>query len=225
MAIEQRLAAKKVELIGELRRILRAVRPGDAGKFDGVGLLIEQVCDPKTLTYELSPVRAASAFYAYDLFRKVPPNEQDAYTLLGQNVQRLLMDIGYRGNIGTYQENMIMGGTQSEEHAKKPYIPVGILEGKLGVEETRQARRLSIACTAWDTYYGLTNHSKIPVSLEPLDEEGRTLRDPRPVDMEKLAEAYPGFRADKTTFEQLLDGCAIPGLQSIPAFPFRRPPV
>ena len=61
----------------------------------------------------------------------------------------------------------------------------------------------------------------IHVAYEPLDNQGNTIRDPRVFDMGKLPAAYAEFKANRISFEQLLDKCTLP-VPTAPAFPYRR---
>ncbi len=83
----------------------------------------------------------------------------------------------------TPQEHFSMGSTGYE--AFEPYIPVGIQRGELDLEEAVHVRRVlgfyRIQMTG--KYFGLdVLKGPYRISLEPLDENGNTVRDPMPLD-------------------------------------------
>ncbi len=91
--------------------------------------------------------------------------------------------LGYRQGILTLQEHRLIGSTGASD-STDPYIPLGIIEERIPLDEIRTARNLVIYSTAHKSFYGLPiNHNSITRTLlEDLDTNGRTTRDPRPVD-------------------------------------------
>ncbi|MDO8554267.1 MAG: hypothetical protein Q7S22_05645 [Candidatus Micrarchaeota archaeon] len=201
----------------ELTRILKKIDRREA--FHEVGTLIEKIFDPKTPTYELDRFKVQIIFYENGKHMLIPLDTKKAYEELRQALDEVLRLRGYRSNILTYQEHCLLGSTQSETFARDPYKPIGILRRELGIEETMLARKLELKGGARAYFYGLKREGIIGVttSLEPLDTEGRTVRDPRPISMEKLDEAL----AKGIPLEQIFDLCVIPFVKD-PEFPFRR---
>ncbi len=104
-----------------------------------------------------------------------------------------------RGIAATYtpQEHLSMGSTGCED--MEPYKPLGVQEKEMTIEEADYIRRVlgfyRIQMTG--KYFGL-NVLKGPyrISLEPLDENGNTVRDPRPIDTDdfRYSDDFPNKR-------------------------------
>ncbi len=212
--------AVKADILRELRRIAGTVETRKGKReFGRVSLLVEKIFDPKTPSYQLSIMGMASEFIKHGFH--VPGTEMGAYSGLIVRLQQVLIGLGYREDISTYQEHTALGSTTGN-YAKTPYTPIGVLEGKLTIEDARQARILEVTTAVFAANYGLNGGvGYTHVSLEQLDDAGNSVRDPRPVDVGKLPAAYRAFRAGHMTFGQMLDACAIPA-QRAPDFPFRR---
>ena len=103
----------------------------------------------------------------------------------------VLFQRGHRrlSSLMTRQEHALMG---SGVDVPDPYIPVGFVTGKLSLEETRLAReRRGFFPGLIDFFIGLEGRSELSIlemylrcTFEPLDEHGRTARDPRVLSLE-----------------------------------------
>ena len=143
---------------------------------------------PWTPSYEIS--LDAVQVDLLNCFRTLDPSKvqllQDTIRLLEQT----LSERGYRKDIHTHQEHVLVGSSGSgttDKATNFPYTPCGILTGKLSIEEANFARGLeSIMYGVLGSYFGLKEDSDfVAVTLEPLDVRGATIRDPRMVN-EKL---------------------------------------
>jgi len=105
----------------------------------------------------------------------VPPGKEEEFSLLEDAVKEILHHRGYRENIYTYQEHQLFGSTVSE-YSSRPYVPIGVICGEMTVEEVSYARSLEKIFLASGYYFG--GELLVNVSLEPLDKEGNTIRDP-----------------------------------------------
>ena len=114
------------------------------------------------------------------LWREIDPNDSQRYEELGKQVDKILEERGYRDNIYTWQEHKIIGSTVWIKYSEEPHKPIGIIMGEFTVEEANRARQLAKRQSAFGQYFGLDD--LIKVSLEPLDENGNTVRDPRVLD-------------------------------------------
>lgn len=81
-------------------------------------------------------------------------------------------------NSSTCQEQILMGGTISEERYKKePYKPLGVIDNTMSIESANMWRRMIKKIYVLGVYFGLDGR-RVGISLEPLDERGNTIRDP-----------------------------------------------
>ena len=105
------------------------------------------------------------------------------------DLQKWEESLGYRSNILTAQEHYLEGSTPSSVGVD-PYIPLCLLENKdITLEEVRTARELQKFTRVYVSFYIIPNFdvifthksSVIRTYLEPLDNNGRTIRDPTPV--------------------------------------------
>lgn len=114
---------------------------------------------------------------------------------------------------------MLLGSTVPAGHA--PYVPTGVLEGKISVEEARKSRELKIIFAALPLHYtlplhyGLEKWFAIPVLFEPLNGKGETIRNPRPVDKGALAELL----SQGMLVEEAIEASLIKGWAKSPGFP------
>lgn len=117
--------------------------------------------------------------------RFVRPEDAAAYDSLRKQGIKLLENMGYRSNIWTSQEHAL--GGSSGQVPTDPYKPLGLLDGTLTLEETRRSRELSRIAGASITFFEFPDTTfpkdvlSITVTLEPLDDEGNTIRDPQPL--------------------------------------------
>jgi len=105
---------------------------------------------------------------------------------------------GYRNNILTHQEHLLLGssGSGKNPNAREfPYTVGSILSGDVTVEEARKARELESPCGALPSYWGIEGEGLGEMMLPPIDDRGVTLHDPvlirvegREVHVEKLAD-------------------------------------
>lgn len=218
MATGKRILADKSAIKAELRRIASKTRAPEV--FQEVETMIDRIFDPETPTYALKISAVTSIFLFGGRLILVPPEKQEAYQRLEECLAGILLSRGYRdgGGIYTYQEHCLMGSTEWEGHAQNPYTPIGILDGKLAIEETRVARRLAVIFSSVDSVYSVHSIKSrlVTASLEPLDDAGVTIRDPRLLDRARLDAALRTL-----SYAQALDACAIPAQRSMD-FPFRR---
>ena len=135
---------------------------------------IANCLDPDAPSHTISKMELLSRTLA--LWHNLDPNDRQRYEELGDQVDKILEERGYRENIHTYQEHQIIGSTEWIKYAEEPYKPIGIIKGELTVNETNKARQLAKRQSAFGSYFNLDD--LVQVSLEPLDENGNTIRDP-----------------------------------------------
>ena len=118
-----------------------------------------------------------------------------SYRIFQSNNRRQLMEsfriiagsLGYRSNIMTLQEHNMIGssGTNNSEDID-PYTPIGLVEDGLTLGEVKTARDLEKHFLSYSIGFifneGDSQQDVIPVSLEPLGNDGKTIRDPQPLD-------------------------------------------
>ena len=207
----------KEPIIAEVRRI--AQKSGSPREFGGVEALVDKIFDPKTPTYEISTgATLADALFGGGLVQLLPADEKSTYMELLKSLAAVLEERGYRegSEIASFQEHRLVGSSLPAKYAEMPYVPIGILDGKLTVEETRRARELAVMRSAHGRYYGLEEGTMAQVALEPLNDNKETIRDPRLLDMAKLDAALATL-----PFMQALDAATIIAQRSAD-FPFRR---
>jgi len=148
----------------------------------------------------------------------VPTDEKGPYYSLLDSFVAILEARGYREgpDIRSFQEHRLMGSTLTVKYAEQPYKPIGILDGKLNLKEVQRARELVVMQSAHGIYYGLEPSRIVKISLEPLDDDGNAIRDPRLLDIAKLDAALATL-----PFVQALDAATIIAQRSAD-FPFRR---
>lgn len=112
--------------------------------------------------------------------KHVAGKEMHNYRSLRDAAVRMLERQGYRRleDILTGQELRLECGTP--DYPEHPYKPSGLVCGKLLPEEVSRARQLQRAFPVFGAFYSLAEDT-VPASLEPLDHEGNTIRDPVPL--------------------------------------------
>ena len=91
-----------------------------------------------------------------------------------------MIEQGYRVDYHTWQEHRLIGSTVSKNFAEEPHKPLGILRGNLTIEEAQTARRLATFSSAIGRYFYLDGF--VAISLEQLNVDGNTVRDPQVLD-------------------------------------------
>ena len=119
-------------------------------------------------------------------YRFVQSGDIDTYDDLIDQVAESLRQLGYRPVNGIFssQEHALVGSSSVDP--QNPYKPWTLLSGELTLEEVRKARELSRIMSVLPLYYRIPKakggNFPINVTLEQLDENGNTIRDPQPVD-------------------------------------------
>ena len=161
-------------LVQELTEITASV--SDGKKVEVLGY-VAKCLEPNTPTYEVSPLSLENAFV---LYRSVPEEHRQRFEEIIDEVGKRMHERGYREDYHTWQEHTLMGSTVWIEYGKEPHKPIGVIKGDLSVAEAQKARELARRQSAFGRYFGLDD--MVSISLEPLDETGNTVRDPRVLD-------------------------------------------
>ena len=157
---------------------------GKIFKLNEIRLLVEKIFDAKTLTFEIN-VGGSIWMPFFTITRLLEEEKQKGFENLRKDVEHLLLDVGYRENVSTWQEYALTGGAKWIEHPS--YASRGVLAGEITVAEAKKARELLIITEALSEYYGLEDKGySISVLYELLDDKGETARTPRPVDKKIL---------------------------------------
>ena len=116
--------------------------------------------------------------------RYVDPYKVELLLDTSKLIEQMLIERGYRHDIETHQEHRLFGSSGSgttDKASQFPYTPNGILAGKLSVEEANKARELQRYLSGVQGHYFGIDEPFVMVTLEPLNPDGTTLRDPRMV--------------------------------------------
>ena len=167
-----------------------------ANKFYGV---LEKYLDLKTPSYERKPDSIIRSILR--LNHEIHYDQAELVRDVADEIVNWNHSFGYRSklNILTLQEeNLLMiGGTGLDSGEKyivedvSPHIPTGLMKKSnlyeglpLGLEEMKKARDLMKFTLARNGFYfeGGFSRGNLRVFLEPLNEKGETIRDPRPID-------------------------------------------
>jgi hypothetical protein len=193
----------------------------DRKAFEKMGLLVEKLSSPITPSYKIRRGEAIEAVFKMGGVG----SQMNEWLLLAEEIDQILHSLGYRDgyDIRTLQEHKLVGstcaGTVDDGSARVRYTPVGVLSGKLTLEEADNARRLSaiIDNFPYFVFYSAGADKVGPISLECLDGKGMTNADPRPLDMMVFETAFKGGNGMADVFELARMEM---GKQDI--FPFRR---
>ncbi len=148
---------------------------------------LEKTFNPKTLSHERD-------FRHFDMYFvgfinghcSVRDEDKDRFWELRNETAKFLEGLGYRHSLDrlTYQEASFASPPKDE--VDNPYTPIGVLSGAITIEEALKARELSVFTYAHSAYFeGLEKAiglSYVRISLEPLDKDGRSVRDPQLLD-------------------------------------------
>jgi hypothetical protein len=121
---------------------------------------------------------------------------------LASGLTDLLHELGYRNNIETHQEHRLFGSSGSGLNSNAdefPYTVGAILNRDITVEEARKARELEKLHGAIGKHWGIEDRIERStfMILPPIDDFGKTIRDPVLVDVngrviaDKLVEGAP----------------------------------
>ena len=154
---------------------------------------IQSCFDPATPTYELSSHRVEEAVTRIrDRLPSVLPIEAGTNVFSAQTyLQKRFAEMGFLPErlIRTIQEHKLIGSSfdRHPEVYEKPHRPNGLHTNELNLEEVKRARELQGRAFAFATYFEDPPESVfvedarnyVWVTLEPLDENGNTVRDPQ----------------------------------------------
>lgn len=163
--------------------------------------------DPNTPSYKRNLVKLIRMHFD-NTQKDIVDEDLNKFIKLRNDAETWLKSVGYRYGTHTGQEARLVAGTIKDEYSKDPYKPTGLIDGYSSLEEIHKARNLERcfgASIGLNHFYELLEGFNIKIvrgySLEPLDKEGNTIKDPRLLDQ---------------------DFNEIPGLKKTNKFPFRR---
>ena len=117
----------------------------------------------------------------FSLYSKLKEKEQDQLTELVKQMKIMLENKGYRTNYLTPQEQRLKGIPYcSIINNTQPYTPTGILNGTLSIDKAKTARELAKIEIVKGKYFN--ENTSTMIYLEPLDETGKTIKDPQMLD-------------------------------------------
>lgn len=211
---------KRVEHRENLWRLRgMAAKTSDPRAFREVAALIDRIFNPRTPCFELS-IRTTASIAGNPKLTEFMARAglAEKYKDLGDGLMCVLLDRGFRDwDFHTPQEHRLTGSGYPARYDASPHIPICVQEGQ-SIRETDIARRLAVRFAAQAPYFGGPEASRFIASFEPLDSEGRTIRDPRRLSQDKAALATSLLHLP---YETVLDAAAVPFSRS-DRFPFRR---
>ncbi len=140
---------------------------------------------------------------AYNLYPSIPKDKQERFEEIIKYVLDEMIKKGYRADYRTPQEEKLKGSTEDMKTTEDIYKPIGITNGTLTIKEARRARELAKVQTSFGLYFNLAATPHVRSSLESLDKDGNTIRDPRLVDENfnpiptTYSDDFPGRREQK----------------------------
>jgi hypothetical protein len=197
--------------------LLMALRSGAEDGFERHRRLIEKILSEDTPTFEIDIEGIRGIFPLFE-----PVFDSSTKTIWHEITNRLEWVLHERGyqlkQIGTPFEHALIadavcaygdGGLYREGVVdfSRQHIPLSILRKILSVQETAIARELRVVRSSFPTHYGLKTEDKmpLPISLEPIGNDGKTLWLPMAIDKRKLADALRRLPA-----ELAFRDCALP---------------
>ncbi len=169
----------------------RSREPGHRA-FDSMRLMIERIFDPTTPSSTLS--MKAVNLATTNMALLAPEDRHESFIVgpagtkgFAAQLNAVLHGMGHRELRGvlTSQEHKLAGSSLA---VSDPYMPIGIAQGEMGIDEVNVARRLIGVVTALDAYFDVSERPDIMfdevsvrISLEPVGADGRTVCDPRVV--------------------------------------------
>ena len=188
------------ELIQELNLI--AKRSENQEGFSKLIDYINKCFSPDTPSHEIGTSRLGLEFQSCRDY--VRPEDKESYISLDMQAINFLREMGYRtsSEILTPQEHNLFGSDVPKNN--EPYKPFGLITGELTLEEAIKARELTKTSFAFTPkYYHIKNHDEdfVTISLESLDKDGNTIRDPQPLD-ENLNPISNYKKSDKFPFRR-----------------------
>ena len=178
--------------------------------------LIEKLFDKQTPKSEFG-----DAGYTFVILHYAAPEAQAACGIIASIMKNFLVASypGEERNIITVQEHRIYGSS-GMTRAKDLYMPVDLIEKKLSIDEVRFLREFQMTIPIMPKYYGLSidEWSGKMGLLEPLNETGRTIRDPRLIDMGKIKVSFMG----SASVEEVIEASLVKNVSKSADFPGKR---
>ena len=177
----------------------------------------------RAFSTEINKYKFVQSYYERFNILTESPNKKLRNSLLFL-LNQVKLEANKAGNIDAYlllttQEHVFAGSTVSKSNKfKSPYLPVGCLLGQITIEQAQKGRNIRfVSRTTGLSYFGL--QGEIPglrafyayYLLEPLDEKGDTVCDPRPIDFDKLnslAFKNPA-KFETMNFDEIYQNCKI----------------
>lgn len=150
---------------------------GAYGRKSSCLFFIRNCLDPSCLGPEIS-IKGLSS-YLLELRLQLGLKKNPLVENIFDQARSALFQKGYREEklIYTYQEHRLFGSSVFEQEPAEFYKPIGLMLDELTVEESRKARSLIKFFNALSEYFCVDGFFT-PVSLELLDQNGRTASDP-----------------------------------------------
>lgn len=183
-------------ILNEFKEILKNVQDSRVGESLDY---VEKCLNLNTPSHEISIIELVAE--TYRLIRSIEEKNKDKFESLVEKVENILIERGYRTDTNTYQEHQLMGSTVWKGYAEEPHKPIGVIKGDLTLEEAVKARELERMQGALGHYF--CRDGFVTISLETLNEQGNTIRDPQLLDINlnpiqtSYSSDFPFRRAEK----------------------------
>ncbi len=172
------------QILAELSEILHNLDTEEAISMEAYDYVVK-CFDPNTPSHEILLGEVYRITHRGELSHLIKREDQNRYEKLVEQVEQILIQRGYRyaDYYLTSQEHRILDSSAPHVCEDEPYKSVGVTNGKLTVKEAKRARELARYTTASKRWFCMQKDGQlVKVSLEPLDENGNTIRDPQVLD-------------------------------------------
>lgn len=188
--------------------------------------MLLKISDPAVPTHELHYRDLIQVPY---VSAKLNGPDHAEFNDLFAEVRQHMESLGYRQDILNLNEHMLKKSSLHGDNLdSKPYLVRGIVHSQLTLEEAKCARQLEKFFLAYGDFFNIKEET-VKASLEPLDENGYTLRNPRLVEVvdsevRPLPTTYnvtfPFLRPERMNLDYILEAVQTSQEKSLSSVPF-----